>query len=227
MNDGSSSTLNVLVLEGNPVTRSVLSRVVEDSFSDTVQLVAASSVAAARREIADAAGVEATGHAGPFQLIVIDLELPETGALAWLRSLADHAAIKVVTTLHSDDEHLFPALQSGADGYLLKEDRFEALVEALQKIVRGQPPLSPALARRMLMHFKQRAEEQPATAPTQGLAQEEQELLMHLSKGFTVKEIANSMGLKGLTVNQHIRRIYKKLDDARPPLPGASHGRHD
>ena len=42
----------------------------------------------------------------------------------------------------------------GADGYLLKEDRFEVLVEELQKIVRGQPPLSPAIARRLLTHFR-------------------------------------------------------------------------
>ena len=60
-----------------------------------------------------------------------------------------------VTTLYSDDDHLFPALQCGADGYLLKEDRFEVLVEELQKIVRGQPPLSPAIARRLLTHFRQ------------------------------------------------------------------------
>jgi two-component system nitrate/nitrite response regulator NarL len=44
-------------------------------------------------------------------------------------------------------------LQCGADGYLLKEDRFEVLVEELQKIVRGQPPLSPAIARRLLHPF--------------------------------------------------------------------------
>ena len=56
-----------------------------------------------------------------------------------LAELARYPATKIVTTLYSDDDHLFPALQCGADGYLLKEDRFEVLVEELQKIVRGQP----------------------------------------------------------------------------------------
>jgi DNA-binding NarL/FixJ family response regulator len=67
---------------------------------------------------------------------------------------AASSTTKIVTTLYSDDDHLFPALQCGADGYLLKEDRFEVLVEELQKIVRGQPPLSPAIARRLLTHFR-------------------------------------------------------------------------
>ena len=71
-----------------------------------------------------------------------------------LKELAAYPATRIVTTLYSDDEHLFPALQYGADGYLLKEDRFEVLVEELQKIVRGQPPLSPAIARRLLTHFR-------------------------------------------------------------------------
>ena len=74
-----------------------------------------------------------------------------------LAELAQYPATKIVTTLYSDDDHLFPALQCGADGYLLKEDRFEVLVEELQKIVRGQPPLSPAIARRLLTHFRQGA----------------------------------------------------------------------
>jgi two-component system nitrate/nitrite response regulator NarL len=74
--------------------------------------------------------------------------------MEFLTELAGSPATKIVTTLYSDDDHLFPALQCGADGYLLKEDRFEVLVEELQKIVRGQPPLSPAIARRLLSHFR-------------------------------------------------------------------------
>ena len=80
--------------------------------------------------------------------------MPDGNGLELLAELAQYPATKIVTTLYSDDDHLFPALQCGADGYLLKEDRFEVLVEELQKIVRGQPPLSPAIARRLLTHFR-------------------------------------------------------------------------
>ena len=133
---------------------------------------------------------------------------------------------------YSDDDHLFPALQCGADGYLLKEDRFEVLVEELQKIVRGQPPLSPAIARRLLTHFRHGGGD--VHAPDSGFAPpsfntsrpvpiekpldherltpRESEVLTYLSKGFTIKEIASLMGIKWFTVNDHIKSIYKKLN---------------
>ena len=99
----------------------------------------------ARRQVQRNGG---TGPEGGFKLILVDLELPDGNGMELLAELGQYPATKIVTTLYSDDDHLFPALQCGADGYLLKEDRFEVLVEELQKIVRGQPPLSPAIARR-------------------------------------------------------------------------------
>jgi DNA-binding NarL/FixJ family response regulator len=108
------------------------------------------------------------------------------------------------------------------------------LVEELQKIVRGQPPLSPAIARRLLTHFRQGpAGEAPITDPgflhttgfstsrpvaierppeTERLTPRESEVLTYLSKGFTIKEIASLMGIKWFTVNDHIKSIYKKLN---------------
>jgi two-component system nitrate/nitrite response regulator NarL len=153
------------------------------------------------------------------------LELPDGSGLELLSELAGYPATRIVTTLYSDDEHLFPALQCGADGYLLKEDRFEVLVEELQKIVRGQPPLSPAIARRLLTHFRSgegfpsggmaaQAAPAPVAAPIdhERLTPRESEVLTYLSKGFTIKEIANLMGIKWFTVNDHIKSIYKKLN---------------
>ena len=145
--------VKVLILEDNPVARSFLCRVVRESFSDAIQITEAGDLETARRH----AGLRGDGKvpADPFKLILVDLELPDGNGMELLTELAHYPATKIVTTLYSDDDHLFPALQCGADGYLLKEDRFEVLVEEMQKIVRGQPPLSPAIARRLLTHFRQ------------------------------------------------------------------------
>jgi DNA-binding NarL/FixJ family response regulator len=167
------------------------------------------------------------GTPGPdaFRLVLIDLELPDGNGLELLRELESYPATKVVTTLYSDDDHLFPALQAGADGYLLKEDRFEMLVQELQRIVRGQPPLSPAIARRLLGHFRDAARvgspavslattaapEEP-WADCERLTPRETEVLTYLSKGFTIKEIAGLMGIKWFTVNDHIKAVYRKLN---------------
>ena len=99
--------------------------------------------------------------------------------------------------------------------------------------MRGQPPLSPAIARRLLTHFRSDGE---AGAPAgagfsstgftsskpvplvdkpldhERLTPRESEVLTYLSKGFTIKEIANLMGIKWFTVNDHIKSIYKKLN---------------
>jgi two-component system nitrate/nitrite response regulator NarL len=226
-------SVKVLIVEDNPVARSFLCRVVRESFSDAIAITEAGDLESARRQIGPLNGRQEP--ADPFKLVLVDLELPDGNGMELLAELAKYPATKIVTTLYSDDDHLFPALQCGADGYLLKEDRFEVLVEELQKIVRGQPPLSPAIARRLLTHFRQGPAGQPgdaAAAPLNSglqssrpmplgrgapldherLTPRESEVLTYLSKGFTIKEIANLMGIKWFTVNDHIKSIYKKLN---------------
>lgn len=227
--------VKVLILEDNPVARGFLCRVVRESFSDTLAITEAGDLETARAQIRLAGGSSGLHGVDPFKLILIDLELPDGNGMELLSELTQYPATKIVTTLYSDDDHLFPALQCGADGYLLKEDRFEVLVEELQKIVRGQPPLSPAIARRLLTHFR-RGGRADQGAPDSGFATpldfaggsapvtiekvpeherltpRESEVLTYLSKGFTIKEIANLMGIKWFTVNDHIKSIYKKLN---------------
>jgi DNA-binding NarL/FixJ family response regulator len=226
--------VKVLILEDNPVARSFLCRVVRESFSDTIAITEAGDLETARAQISIAGGASGLHGVDPFKLILVDLELPDGNGMELLAELTQYPATKIVTTLYSDDDHLFPALQRGADGYLLKEDRFEVLVEELQKIVRGQPPLSPAIARRLLTHFRQgrgdgRALESGFSMPQdfvttsapvpigkvpdhERLTPRESEVLTYLSKGFTIKEIASLMGIKWFTVNDHIKSIYKKLN---------------
>jgi two-component system nitrate/nitrite response regulator NarL len=207
--------VKILILENNPVARSFLCRVVRESFSEAMNITEAGNLESARTHLREDGGE-------PFRLVLVDLELADNQGLAFLAELADYPATRIVTTLYVDDEHLFPALQCGAEGYLLKEDRFELLVEELQRIVRGQPPLSPAIARRMLSHFRVGA---PATAhaapgrialePHQAqeqLTPRENEVLTFLSKGFTLKEIAGLLGLRPPGLNEHIRAIYRKLN---------------
>ena len=229
--------VKVLILEDNPVARSFLCRVVRESFSDAILITEAGDLETARRHVGKL--IEGQAPVDPFKLVLVDLELPDGNGMELLELLAHYPATKIVTTLYSDDDHLFPALQCGADGYLLKEDRFEVLVEELQKIVRGQPPLSPAIARRLLTHFRHgqaapsAGEGRPGNAPAplsglqssrpmplgrgapldhERLTPRESEVLTYLSKGFTIKEIANLMGIKWFTVNDHIKSIYKKLN---------------
>jgi two-component system nitrate/nitrite response regulator NarL len=223
--------VKVLIVEDNPVARGFLGRVVRESFSDDIVITEAGDLDTARRRVGPLR--DAASAVDPYKLVLVDLELPDGNGMELLNELSGYPALKIVTTLYSDDDHLFPALQCGADGYLLKEDRFEVLVEELQKIVRGQPPLSPAIARRLLTHFRGSGAPDSGPMPLvstglqssrpvpmgrgapldhERLTPRESEVLTYLSKGFTIKEIANLMGIKWFTVNDHIKSIYKKLN---------------
>lgn len=222
-------SIRALIVEDNAVARSFLTRVVRESFSDEIRFSEASDLESARALLGIQAGEMARADADAYRLILCDLEQPDRAGLELLAQLGDYPAIKIATTLHSDDEHLFPALLCGANGYLLKEDRFEVLVEELQRIVQGQPPLSPAMARRLLGHFRQRdsrfAPLDGEAGPIDSLNPREHEVLNYLSKGYTIKEIARHMGIKWQAVNDHIRMVYRKIALASTPEEGLQAGR--
>ncbi|MFM2120490.1 MAG: hypothetical protein RL722_1958 [Pseudomonadota bacterium] len=213
----------ILLVEDNPVARGFLARVVRESFTDAIELTECASLAAGQRAIEAAAS-------RPFRLILCALELVDGSGLELLETLRHYPATRIATTLYSDDEHLFPALQLGADGYLLKEDRFEILVEELQRVVRGQPTMSPAIARRVTSFFRDlqvprfgRGLALSTAGDTGGdetptLAARETELLGHLSKGFTLKEISRLTGLRSGAIAEHIRSVYTKLAQASTGL---------
>ncbi len=152
-----------------------------------------------------------------FDLALVDLSLPDGDGLQVLATIRDQqtATVSVVVTIHDDDEHLFPALQAGAFGYLLKEQPQELLVAQLVRITQGEPPLSPAIARRVLAYFAQaqtrRMQTVQALEDQIALSAREDDVLLRVSKGFTLQEIAKQLGISRHTVADHVKQIYRKL----------------
>ncbi|MEY4750136.1 MAG: hypothetical protein RIQ60_2350 [Pseudomonadota bacterium] len=228
-------TTRILIVEDNPVTRGFLARVVRESFSDATEIVECASLATAKLALAStlpataqiqtqlsvgtvsnrtpATGNSVATGSTEYRLVLCALELVDGHGLELLEQLRHHPAIKVATTLYSDDEHLFPALQLGAAGYLIKEDRFEVQVEELQRIVRGQPTLSPAIARKVVGFLRPGGGLQGAADATRAtaLSTRESELLGHLCKGYTLKEVSRVTGLRPQLIHEHILSIYRKL----------------
>ena len=101
-----------------------------------------------------------------FDLALVDLGLPDGSGVDVVAALREQQpeAQSVVVTIHDDDEHLFPALQAGAFGYILKEQARELITEQLQRISQGEPPLSPSIARRVIAYFAAKAKPQPMSA---------------------------------------------------------------
>ena len=198
---------NALIVEDLPEIRVWLAQVARSAFPD-LQVVMA-----ARRDQALACVLQ-----GPFDLALIDLGLPDGSGIDVVSALRKYqpAAVPVVVTIYDDDEHLFPALQAGAFGYLLKEQPQESLVAQLLRMTQGEPPLSPPIARRVLAHFAN-ATQRHATLMRQldnevMLTDRETEVLQRVAKGYTLPEIAVQFGLSKHTIADHIKQVYRKLN---------------
>lgn len=153
-----------------------------------------------------------------FDLALIDLGLPDGSGVDVVEALRDSQpdAQSVVVTIHDDDDHLFPALQAGAFGYVLKEQSRELLAEQLQRITQGEPPLSPSIARRVIAYFASQARALPAESepllPTVSLTERENEVLLRVAKGFTLPEIGQQLNLSRHTIADYVKQIYRKLN---------------
>lgn len=221
---------SVLVFDDSRASRQFLCRVVRESYPGTVSIVETGEAVVARQAL----GLSADGAASavfevpqgsPFGLVVIEPGMPGGDGSRLLEELAHHAARKVVATVHGDDDHLRTAMSLGVDGYLLKHDPQDIWIDALRRLDTGQPALSPAIARRLMQGFAQRSPDPmselgsctsrdriPPPANLAPLTPRESEVLTYLSKGFTIREISDLLGIRWFTVNDHIKSIYRKLD---------------
>ena len=150
----------------------------------------------------------------PFQLALIDLGLPDGSGVDVVAALqkAQPEAQSVIVTIHDDDEHLFPALQAGAFGYILKEQPREQIIEQLQRISSGEPPLSPSIARKVIKYFAEQAKPANNPMPHVQLTERESEVLLRVAKGFTLPEIGVQLNLSRHTIADYVKQIYRKLN---------------
>lgn len=189
-----------LVLEDIPESQDLLCELVETAFPG-VSVHRAADVETALPLVA----------LHPFDLALIDLALPDGNGTVVVQALAQRHAqcMIVVASLFDDDEHLFPALRAGAQGYLLKDQPFEQLLTRLQGINAGQPPLSPSVARRLLAHFRQAPD-----AVTHGceLTPREREVLTLLGHGISIAKIGLELGISKHTAGDHVKNLYRKLN---------------
>ena len=145
-------------------------------------------------------------------IALIDLVLPDGCGIELIRRMAEqHPGVTpVVVSIYDDDAHLFDAIAAGAQGYLLKDEGADVLVGRLREIARGEPPLSPAIARRILAHFH-RPPEACDWSRRELLTPRETEVLALLGRGLRIGDAAQSLGLTRHTVAGYVKILYSKL----------------
>lgn len=153
-------------------------------------------------------------------VLLVDLGLPDGCGIDVIR--AAHAKwpgcnIMVCTTF-GDEWHVMQSIEAGASGYLLKDSTPDRMAFEIRSLYSGGSPISPMIARQILMRFRHEDKSVAATKkpafdkPCTPLSVREKEVLEYITKGFTSDEISNLMQVSRHTVLTYVRRIYAKLE---------------
>ena len=198
-----TSSLFVLVVEDDPVFIKTFDHVFSRLGNEwTIQLAQDGSTALKMLE----------RPTEKYEMALIDIGLPDiTGidVIEAARSHFPHMPV-LVTTSFTSEETFLTAIRKGACGYLLKSDSEISLVSAIESVLQGQYPVSPALARCLF-----RLAGAPALKTDINnlkLSPREVELLQHLALGHSYASCAEKMNISLSTVQTHIRNMYRKLE---------------
>ena len=156
--------------------------------------------------------LDIVGQASP-DVVLMDIRMPGMGGLEATRLMtAQHPEVKIVMLTVSDDENdLFEAVKSGAQGYLLKDLEASQFFEALDAIDRGEAVIPTRLAGNLLEEFRSKSQEVGEAEPSDALSPREREVLDQVSQGLTNKEVAERLYISENTVKYHMKNILDKL----------------
>lgn len=143
-------------------------------------------------------------------VILMDLMMPKMNGIQATQAITTGlpAARVLVLTSFAADEQIFPAIQAGALGYLLKDSGPQELIQAIRQVYRGESSLDPAVARKVLSELSAPTQKPPTPDP---LTARELEILRLVARGKSNREIAGDLVIAEETVHTHVSNILGKL----------------
>lgn len=194
--------IRVTVIEDDPDMRDLLCSAID--ASPEMHLVGQADNAAAASTMIEIGG---------YDVLLCDLGLPDGSGIDLIRqeTRTGRDTDILVITMFANQKKILDAIQAGARGYLLKDERIEDCIEAIHNIRRGGSPISPIIARQLLKHIEPAVPEDqvPLRSP---LTEREYEVLNLLSRGLSNAECADVLSISSNTVGTHIKKIYRKLE---------------
>ena len=167
-------------------------------------------------------------------VILLDLLMPGMDGVEATRRIMEsnpHSRVLILTSFGEDD-HVFPAIRAGAQGYLLKDIQPQDLVKAIRETYQGKAQLHPDVARRLMLAVSSEVPPKlpkPSTLPAElrELTEREREVLELIARGLTNREIAEKMVISEKTVKTHVSNLLDKLgleDRTRAAIWALKHG---
>jgi len=190
----------ILLVDDYPVVRQGLKQILADALPGTTF-----------GEAADAQTAERLVREETWDIIILDVSLPDKSGLDVLKALRQSrpATPILVLSMYSEEQFAVRMIRAGAAGYLNKQAASRDLVGAVQKILSGGRYVSPSLAERLASAVELAPRHE--ASPHEGLSDREYQVFLLLASGKTVKEIAEMLALSPQTVSTHRTRILEKL----------------
>ncbi|MBI5042339.1 MAG: response regulator transcription factor [Nitrospirae bacterium] len=149
------------------------------------------------------------GAAAPcFDIMLVDLGLPIMSGIDLIKKVKEKKPeVELMAhTVFEDRDNVFSAIKAGASGYILKGSSPRELIEALHSLYQGGAPMSPKIARKLIMEFQDEGASEEYL-----LSHREKEIVKCIEDGLAYKEIAEKLSISPHTVHTHIKKIYEKL----------------
>lgn len=149
-------------------------------------------------------------------VVLMDLSMPELDGLSATKLISADSqldAVKVVVlTASTDDADLFEAIRAGAEGYLVKDLGSASFLRLLEGVARGEPALTPLLAKKLLTEFAHPKAASSRDNDPDALTSREMEVLELMVQGVTSnRALAKKLGVSENTVKFHVRNILDKF----------------
>jgi two-component system, NarL family, response regulator LiaR len=193
--------IRILIVDDHAIVREGLRGLIE--FNPDMELV----------------GEAASGEEGVLKalqlrpdVILMDLLMPEKDgvtAIKEIKSQWQEARVLVLTSFLEDDK-VFPAIENGALGYLLKDTQPEELLAAIRGVYRGESMLHPSIAKKIMQRIQQGGGD-IRKQDEQVLTERELDVLRLLAQGDGDREIADKLVVSERTVHFHVGNILSKL----------------
>jgi len=201
--EGQSRPISVLIVDDHGLIRDSVSALMsrEDGF------VVAGNAVDAGEAITKAIELKP-------DLILMDIDMPGIScfdAIETIRTRLPETKF-VLLTAHEHDEHLEQALNVKANGFVVKDEGFGALIEALRHVASGRIHYSPEVMKRLIVQGDEIRLDHPPSSRLSMLSPRERELLRVLARGLSLKEAASVLGISYKTADKQKVSVMNKLD---------------
>jgi DNA-binding NarL/FixJ family response regulator len=191
--------LNILIVDDHAVVRAGLKQI----LAETADMKAAGEAAAGSEALAMVRG-------GSFDLVLLDIALPDMNGLEVLKEmLRENMKLPIMMlSMYPEEQYAIRALKAGARGYLTKESAPAELIAAIRRVSQGGRYISQSLAEDLAFYLGADA----GKNPHQHLSDREYQVMLMIASGKTVSEIANELSLSVKTISTNRHRALKKMD---------------